>query len=416
MANVYYLGFAQAVPGVRKLVIAGAPGAGDTVTITVTGSGKFVKYTLISGDTAATVVTALLTLWSASPEREVTEITAAADPTSTTAILFTGPSNGATFTITTTKTGGVTVTDSNVTTETGPHHLDNVTNYSTGALPNAGGVDTLIFLEGSRGPMFALTALAAIDLVEVQRFAEFTGRWGLPEVNDNGYREYRTQFAQFNTAAIRFEASTQDQSQQFRVQSMSGSAVTVRVQGSDTPRSNDTPVFEFYATPAASILTGSNASVGVALQRGQTGTVVATLTNCFFECGTGATLTTPIFNNCTGTVRATATTLTITGESSEITFRNAAAVTGATLVQEGKLIWLSTGNLSSGTSCTVGTAGTVDLFNAPSALAAFNVFLNSGATLDDRNGKMVATSTVKAVGCSMNEVNWLTKSDFTVTL
>lgn len=407
MATVYWLGFAQAVPGVRTLTIGGAPAAGDTVTVTVTGSGKFVKYTVVTGDTTSTVASAVQALWAASPEAEVTEITATV---SGAVVTFTGPSDGAPFTITSSKTGTVTVTDANVTTETGPHHADNVTNYSGGTLPSNG--DTLVFAQGANGPKYALTAITATGLT-VRRDAEFTGQIGLFEDSPNGYREYRTQFLDLDFATLNFESSNRDVSQQFRIHSLNGSAVTINVYGADQPQRGQPPVLELYGMPASSTLRGSNASVGVALQPAQTGTVVASLTNSVFEAGPGSTLTTPAFVDCAATLRATASTLTVSGDSSEVILTNAAAVTGALTVQEGAVRWRSTGSPG---SAVVGTGATLDLFNAPAALTAFNVSAYANCTIDNRAGKMAANSVITPVNCTWGEINYLSKSNEPHTL
>lgn len=76
----------------------------------------------------------------------------------------------------------------------GPQSLASVKNYSTGALPVAG--DTLIFDWSEDEILYDLDALSAVTLTVRRTYASFTGKIGLPLINedDTPYPEYRTRF------------------------------------------------------------------------------------------------------------------------------------------------------------------------------------------------------------------------------
>lgn len=406
MATKYYVGIAQPVPGVRRLTIAGAPAAGDTVTVTVTGSGKFVTYTLVTGDTAASVVTALLALWAASRQGEITEISAVVDPASSAAILFTGPADGATFTITSTKTGGVTVTDANVTTETGPHHADNTANYSPAGLP--AGTDTLVFGAGTFGPKYALTALAAIALTLAERRPEFVAQVGLTEVSPNGYQEYRTKFLQLNTAALTWAQTANDTEQQFRIQTVT-TACTVNTTGIDPSRAGG-PVLEITGLVATSTVSSSGASLGLDYRAGQSGapaTISATDSTLFTGPGCVASGALTI-NDTTAELWGNFSSLTVNGTASTVTARGTAAATGAngTTVNNGSVLWKSSGDpTGSGTTVNVRGGATFDVSEAPVVLPTIAFVASAGSTINNIAGRITTPYTVNPDGCRLDEIN-----------
>jgi hypothetical protein len=402
MAVVNWLGVAQAVPGVKKVALAGTPAAGNTVTLTVTGSAKFVRYTLVSGDTAADVAAALLALWQASADGELREITAAIDPTDSAALLFTGPADGATFAVASSETGGgITGTDTTVTTETGPHDASNVLNYSTGT-------DTLEFRDAVNGPQYNLTALAAVLLANVKRYETFTGRWGLPERNVNGgYQEYRGRYLQLDTDAMSFEAGAADGSEQFLWQSMAGAApVVLRAFGRTNPAGGQSPSMEFFGTVGASTIEAAGASIGVALRKGQTAVLSSVnVTDGRFDAGDGASaLGAVVLNNAQGTIEATGYTTYRQAGSSDVTVRRATAATTSTAVNGGVLRWNSTG-----TPNTTDVAGgaTFDLSFAPAALATISVRQHRGSTLLNPAARIAAGWTRTLVNCGPQDVTYI---------
>lgn len=404
MATVHWLGTVQAVPGVRRVAIGGAPAAGDTVTLTVTGSGKFVKYTLVTGDTTTTVAAALLALWQSSPDAEIREITAALDTADTTRILFTGPSNGATFAVASSETGTVTATDTSITSETGPNDAANVLNYSGGALPAA--ADTFVFRDAVNGPQYNLTALAGIALANVQRYDTFTGRWGLPASNPNGYQEYRGRYLQLDTDAMSFEVGQADAAEQFLWQSMGAALVALSAFGRSNPAGGQSPSMEFYGTVGNSTINAAGASIGVALRKGQASAFsVINVTDGRFDAGDGVTaLGAVTLNNVSGTIEATGFTTYKQAGSSDVTIRRATAAATSTAVNGGVLRWNSTG-----TPNTTDVAGgaTLDLSFAPAALATINVRQHRGSTLLNPAARIAAGWTRTLVNCGPQDVTYI---------
>lgn len=416
MATVFWLGTVQAVAGVRRVTFAGTPAAGNVVTTTVTGSGKAVRYTLVTGDTTATTATNFADAWNASADREVTEIRAEVDPNNSSAVLFTGPADGATFTLTSGATGGgITATDANVTTEAGPHDLANVANYSSGALPAAS--DTLDFRDAANGPKYNLTALTAISLNVVRRYASFTGQWGLPATNPNGYQEYRTQFLELDTDSLVFDATLNDAPEQFRLRAVNAALTAIRIAGTSNPGGvGQSPNLELYGTVTGSTLAGSGASVGVALRKGQTAVLASVdLSDSRVDLGDGVSAAGAVFlNNCTGTVRPAAYTTYEQAGSSDVTVSGSAAAGTSTEVNGGTLRWNS-----AGTPNTTDVAGgaVFDLSFCPVDLPnTVDINQHRGSAVYNPAGRIAAGWTRTLVRCGPQDVTYLGPPDEVLTV
>ncbi len=190
MSTLYFRSDANSVNAqTTTLTVGGSPGIGDIVKATI--NRKVVSYTAVSGDTTSTIASALWALLIANTNPEFQEVTWSVSGAVITGVATTPET---TFTVTASVTlgaGTVTLTAATVSgsDQTGPSHLDDATNYSSGSLPVNS--DTLVFPDQNPAPAckYGLTALSGVSLTELQILG---GTIGLPDKNIGGYTEYRT--------------------------------------------------------------------------------------------------------------------------------------------------------------------------------------------------------------------------------
>lgn len=192
-------------------------GIGNTYTATI--NGKSVTYTSVSGDTAATVATALLTLLtqSAGIAAELAEITFT-NPSSA-VVVATASVPGTPFANIT--IGGVTgqglvmstgnglangIATAHTTPNYSPSDVFDAQNWlrvdlattppnKTRALPVSG--DDVVVANTSVPMLWNLDRLSAVQFNSYTRWQNFTGTIGLPENNPGGYTEWRATYFKF---------------------------------------------------------------------------------------------------------------------------------------------------------------------------------------------------------------------------
>jgi hypothetical protein len=191
MGTLRWTGLEGAQAQVDTVVVSGSPGSGNTYTVTI--NSKNVTYTWQTGDTNATITTALIGLLNASTYPEFAEITWSATVGSTTSITATCKTPGKPFTETSSSSGG-TMTSSTIVANAGPSCIDHPLNYSTNALPTSG--DDL-YLDTSAPPMlYDGGGITGVTLSTFNITLGFTGQQiGLSVINyddqSNPYIEYR---------------------------------------------------------------------------------------------------------------------------------------------------------------------------------------------------------------------------------
>lgn len=409
MAKVTWVGKAQAVPQVDAPTVSSAT-VGQTRYMQV--DNQRVSYVVVTGDTTTTVAAALVAAWANVQAGQWKELTVVQDTTTPAQINVTGPADGAPFTLTV--SSGMST--STVTTATGPHHADNVLNYSSGALPVTT-VDELIFERGAtfEGPKYALTALAAIVLTKVTRLPTFLGVIGLPPVSRGGYYEYRARYLQLNCLDIRLaQMSGSDVSNQLNIQQMHASAAAVVLNG-DGASSADVLDIIGLASTSSMVITG--ASVLVAGLVGQV-CAVPTIksTGGIVRVGAGATLGSIVFDATTARISASFTTLTMDRGSTVAVDQAAACSTADPDVgvynDGGTLSWESTGALP---VIELGTDGILDLARCPGA-AIGTIRMNSNSVLNDVANRLAVPYVVTFVRCAPNEVRIITGTSRKATL
>ena len=207
----------SAVAQIETYVFTAPSSVGNTYTATI--NGKTVTYTSVSGDTAATIATALFNLLNAqtSVPPEINEIT------------FTNPSDGtmtataknpgtpfANLTINGVSGQGLVLSTGNglangiATTHTTANkspsdvldpqnwlrvNLSDTPPSSTRAIPQS--TDDVVLANSGVPLLWNLDRLAAVQFNTYQRYQSFTGTVGLPENNPGGYAEWRATYFKF---------------------------------------------------------------------------------------------------------------------------------------------------------------------------------------------------------------------------
>lgn len=410
MAVVYWVGKQRRLAKQMTLTV-GTASTGGTITLTF-GNGKTVVITPTTTNTTTTA-SELLAAIEAATDGEITELTVTA---SAAVLTFVGPDDGAPFTLSKTDGGANVTTLATSVSPKSPHDLADVLNYSTGALP-VDTVDSLVFEGNAIDAKYNADALTAIELVSpgLTRRASYTGRWGLPATNVNGYPEYRAQELEIEAQTVLFEGNRGDSAGQFRLKNKwTGSAETITLNGEPDGAPLGSEPVELTGMPASSVVNSAGVSFAVAPLASQTGTVLTLRgNNCTVRVGPAATLSGTLnLVNVLANVKASWTTsLTTIGQSS---VEVGGAATGVLVNESGYIGWRSTGNV--GSNPVIGSGGTIDFTNAPSAVSIGGVVqMYGGSQLLDPAGR-AGNFAYKLNHCTPQEVNVVTPDDKTFTL
>lgn len=406
---------------VGTFTIAGTPAAGNTVGVTI--NGKNVSYTLITGDDTTTTASGLADALRAATDGEFKLITWTNDAAIVTA---TAATPGVPYTptgagsVTTTATGGgATNTHAAVTANSSPNDVSDTANWSAGSLP-VGADDVLI--EATDQPLlWNLSALSAVTLASLKvrdSFAPQSASWvGNPVVHPTlGFREFRGSeltVQGVTTLEVNLNANAPAGAFQFNVGAV---ACALKVTGSGGSAVREECVFWRGTENTANTIEVYGGSVALQpLIYSSTGTAkcqTIKVINGTVRLESGATANTSAsVQDSTLDTRATVPTLTVFGDASAVTVRDAATVGTLLTIDEGRVSWLSSGAVpvlkggsggvidfaGSFTAVTVGSgAGTVVLDEGFSyldperrtlaSLAATTMLLNraglGGVTLD----------------------------------
>jgi hypothetical protein len=188
MAIVAWTGNGQQISQVVVLTITGVATGG---VLSVTMNGKVISYTCLVTDTTTTAAAALAALLgnSSTAPPEFNEQNWAA---STNTITATAQTPGQPFTMTSSGSGGATLTQATTQANVSQSSAANAANYlrlGVPSLPQPG--DDFVLADSAVPILWDLLALANIPLNSFTRWQSFTATVGLPENNPGGYYEYR---------------------------------------------------------------------------------------------------------------------------------------------------------------------------------------------------------------------------------
>lgn len=225
MANVRWVGGAPAVKQLTTITIANTWATNDTVSVTI--ANKTLTVTIGSAFTTADVAAALAAAINAADATtglvgnetrnfgggEIPEFAdVVADAWVSGSVVYVRSAvAGTPFTMTASEStaGTGTATAATPTAATGPNHADNPDNYAGGALPATN--DTLFFDQGEVDCLHGLGYFRTNTIELALVFSnDWTGRLGLPAVNEAGYPEYRQRyFYAHGTKTTRLVAGSQ---------------------------------------------------------------------------------------------------------------------------------------------------------------------------------------------------------------
>jgi hypothetical protein len=207
--------------------------------------------------------------------------------------------NGASLTGSNTQT----LTVSSVQTPTGPHHVDNVNNWSLGTVP-VSGEDILI----ARGEslLYGLTALAAVVPNSLTIDAGFSGdqHVGLPIQNEAGYAEYRQRQLQIGGAGTFpvYIGLGEGNGSNFIALDLQTAVATVTIY--TTGSNDDGPAVELLLNNVAATVNLQKGNAGIGIHPGQTSSLAtfrmgaqgSTESDSSGELGPGVTMPTVVKN------------------------------------------------------------------------------------------------------------------------
>jgi hypothetical protein len=361
-----------------------------TTTYSVTINGKSVS-TLGTGGTAATTATALQGLLAAST---ITEFQDATWTVSAAVITGTAATAGVPFTLSTSVTGGTgTISNSTTTTSSGPNDASTAANWTTGAIPAAG--DDLWFINSASSVKWGLASISNPALTSINGDSTFTGEIGLPRYNAvGGYYEYRARFLTAGFATLNWGQNPGQGSGSGRVQLDSGATVwTANIISTGTPADHGRPALYMKGTSAGNVLNVQSGAVGVAIEPGDTSTVLTVqigylhsqATDVTLTLGSGVTLTTIQQYGGVININSNVTTLLDFGGTANVF---GTATVGTLDVEDGGTVnYYSSGALTTGT---VGENSTLDysLDPRPKTVANLTVY----GTLNDPNKVVTYTN------------------------
>lgn len=378
----------------------------QVVTAEVTAYDAATTYSLAVGVRNVSVVAAgsadltaaaLAAAWAAEAGGEFAEAEAEA---STDTVTLTAVTPGTPFTVVPSASGGTGTIGSvtTVTTNKSPNDLGDAENWSTGVLPTDG--DDVFFENSDVPALWRLDALSAVTLASLTRRKSFTGRIGLPDVNESGgYREYRAKELTVGATAQTIEIGDGDSARQIRINN--GSAqTTLSVTGEGTSARLGDEAVLWRGTHASNAVSLRGASLAAADAAG-TAATIATLRSEDSVCRltTGCTLTT--VNQYGGELQVDANVTTWTLERQAVgTIRGSATATTID-ADDGSTF----NDRSSGTKTTVnvGQGASVAASSDKSRTYA-NCVMAAGSALRGDYSTLTLTNGIDLYRCGLEDV------------
>lgn len=408
MAKVIWVGLAEALADIQRVTVTTFT-AGTVLTVTV--NSRNVSYTCITGDTAASAVAGLIAAFGSSNDARTREITAVADNGDSTKFFLVGPANGTPLFSPSVGSG---LSIASYQTGTGPNHANNVANYSTGALPSA--ADTLVFsgLTTTDGPQHALTALSAIALDVVEVRSDYQGSIGLPDVNVNGYVEFRTKYLTTNSPIITVSGNANETAQRLRF-FCTVTNTTVRATGLASPAPGFYPL-NFYGCGAGSSLFINNYGASVCPGFGQTATLATVdAVGSSVALNSGTTAPACTFRGSQVLIDCIVTALTFLDNTTAVVLPGTTTTGSLAFNCVGSQVdWRSV--VAPASTVNVGINGTLNVNNVAGTIAAFTLVMDAGATFNDPTGNMTTTFEVQFPRCRPSDCQLILKqaTKFTV--
>jgi hypothetical protein len=316
MATRRWVGRAGAVPQVTTVTVTGTVAIGDTFTLTI--NTRAVTGTATVGTTTGAVDAMVLALGTTGFP-EFGELTYSQ---TTNVLTFTGPADGAPFTISPSTSGSAGIVSSD-TSPTGPHHWSNVNNWREGSAPANG--DDVVIDEGPSIKYGIDQNAVTLNTLTIGPNFPATSEIGLPRNTqpgspETGYAEYREQYLRISATVVTLNTMSP------RIRLNLGSAqAAVTVNSTGSARNDGEKALDLLGTHANNVVRVNKGQVGIAHNAGSVSTV-ATLTVAYRDeqssdsditIGSGVTLATVKQTGGRVELNCAATTVTREGGSME---------------------------------------------------------------------------------------------------
>lgn len=425
MATRRYTGAALPVAQVNTITVANTWATNDTATLTI--NGRDLVLTVGTDTTTAQVATAIKEMINGDAQTgtgnhtfsetgdNVPEFQEVSATVNSSVVTVTGVTKGVPFTLTVTEStaGSGTATGATATAASGPNHYDNADNWSSATLPVDG--DTVI-VEGDVDVLYGASQSAVTPAV--LKFVNFSGRFGLPDVNEaGGYREYRTKFLAYGASgdATNMAVTVDCDSSRIRLDGGTGQ-MTINVIRTGSPETTDF-AFEFKGSHASNTINATGGSVGIGIEPDDASTVCATLrvaNDAVVESGAGVSLTTITQTDGDVEIRSNATTITQSGGILGV--NDSATVTTLTVIpaedRSAVAYYRSSGTL---TNLYNGGGGVVDFREDDRGRTVTNAFLYEGFEIHDPDKTVTFTNGIDLVRCGPLDGIFDVGSNFTLT-
>ncbi|TWT58871.1 hypothetical protein KOR42_22580 [Thalassoglobus neptunius] len=179
-----------------------------------------------------------------------------------------------------TGTASPTATVTETTASTGPEHVDEPLNYSTGSLPSNS--DTLVLTNSNRSMRYGLDALASVTLAELIIHSSYTGEIGLPVYDADGeYFQYRGRSFEVGATVVSIGEGDGPGSSLMRLD-LKAVQSTINVFNTGSPANDGEKALVLFGTHASNVLNVTKGSVEVAPTEGSSSTL-ATVRTGFLE-------------------------------------------------------------------------------------------------------------------------------------
>ncbi len=420
MATTSWVGNA---PNFSQVIQATVTAVATNGVLSATINGAVISYTCLVTDTITTAATALFNLlnnqalmppeineqtWT-NPSAGVILATATAPGTP-----FAGMTGGLVFSA----TGGCTITQVQLAANQSSSSVSDARNWSrngASALPQAG--DDVVVSNSSVPLLWDLDTFANVRFNSYTRWQSFTGTIGLPELNPNGYVEYRATYFQFAGPAFSGGSSSsspapgttgvlpmvlgfgsQGAGPTRERYNLGGQQVNGTLLAAGSP--SDPFAVRFLGTNTANVWTVVASSLGVAMLSGEAAQLATASVSGSGTLGLGPGCV------CSGTVTAAGATLQLYGCAPSVVI----AQNGATLLQTttaanptltypsvtvrngSRLTWRSPSSI---TALTLQTSSSLNKSLDLRPMVIGNIVMDADTcSINDPNGTITVTGTI----------------------
>lgn len=356
MATVIWTGASQNTAQEITILIT-ATAVGGTVAVSANSVvAATVTYTGVTGDTVSTFASGLQALLASSDAPpEFQEVTWTVDTATITGVANTP---GVPFTFTKADAGGATSTLTNTVANVSSNDVNNAKNWiRSGATSIPQNMDDVVLRDSNVSLLWNLSALAAVQFATFTRWNSYTGQIGLPDINPNGYFEYRATYFQFISSAAQFP---------FYLGYGDGNGPSLERYNVGTQRTNVVAQgggnghFDFLGTNANNTILVEGCTGNVAMGSAETSTIASGTVNGggTLNLGSGVTFSGELTVN-QGTVTTYCAPATMTINNGSTVTVGALTLTYATVTASGNsvIIWNSDSTI---TTLTLQTGASLD--------------------------------------------------------